>query len=243
MFTGSRIKFYNKYEALRQRLVRPNAVFKGVELLSYHVPKTAGTSLYLALEDAYGAEKIKRVYHPAEAKTMSMGAPFWVWPSTDVIHGHIRPHAMHKAQFPNAKRIIWVRDPVLRCYSFVRHWMKMRTGSQYLAFEAKHIKTGSETAIDLFEKLINDPEFDHVRLFYQHFFQGVSAGHFTFIGVSERFEEELKRLEIVLQKPLNLHVANTNIPEKTHEFNAEMYREHFASEYAYLRDVFGIAYR
>jgi len=236
------VNFKTKYEAVRQRLVGSNAQFKNVELLSYHLPKTAGTSLYLSLEEAYGAERIKRVYEPKDHQPLTSGEPFWVSSSTRVLHGHFRPHPMHVIQFPNAKRIIWVRDPIERCWSLLRHWLKLENGKRYQIFKAKHIKTGNETPEELFDCLVNDPEFVSLRLIYQTFMQNVEANHFHFVGKAEDFDNELKRLSDIVGKDLKSHAANVNQINKDLPFKKADYFSHFESDYRFLEDRFDIVF-
>ena len=238
-----KFKLTARYEALRQQLVSANAQFPSVELLSYHLPKTAGTSLYLALEEAYGVSHIKRVYEPRDHEPLTNGLPFWVTKESLVLHGHFRPHPNHIRQFPNAKRIIWVRDPIERCWSLLRHWLRLQNGKRYEIFKEKYIKTGEETPEELFDKLVKDPDFSDIRLMYQSFMKNVSVQHFHFVGQAEFFNSELERLGQLLGKELKSREANVNTNHKTMPFNPKDYYSLFESDYEFLEASFGISYK
>ena len=231
-----------RYETLRQHLVGKNATFPNVKLLSYHLPKTAGTSLYLALEEAYGLPHVKRIYDPKDHEPLTAGKPFWVNKTTHVLHGHFRPHPNHIFQFPNAKRIIWVRDPITRCWSLLRHWLRLQHGKRYERFKEKYIHTGKETPEALFDFLVHDEEFSDIRLMYQSFMKNVQGNHFDFVGQAEHFNAELERLSTLLQKPLHHKKANVNEHHKTMPFNPAHYYPLFASDYTFLKTTFGIDY-
>ena len=244
MFSRLDQKFHltERYEVLRQQLVRPNAQFPLVELLSYHLPKTAGTSLYLALEEAYGVSQIKRIYEPKDHEPLTKGSPYWVNNKSIVLHGHFRPHPNHVKQFPNAKRIIWVRDPIERCWSLLRHWLKLKNGKRYEVFKQRHILTGNESPEALFNALVHDPDFADIRLMYQSFMQNVRADHFHFVGRAELFDSELERLREVLGKTLISREANVNTMNKTMPFDPKDYFHLFESDYQFLKENFGIDY-
>lgn len=231
-----------RYENLRQLLVHKSATFPNVKLLSYHLPKTAGTSIYLALEEAYGLPHVKRIYDPKDHEPLTAGKPFWVNANTKVLHGHFRPHPNHVFQFPNAKRIIWVRDPIERCWSLLRHWLRLEQGKRYALFKERYMLTGNETPKALFDCLVHDEDFKDIRLMYQSFMGNVAATHFDFVGRAEHFDVELERLRMILKKPLLRKEANVNTNDKNLPFNPKEYLDLFASDYKYLEDNFGINY-
>ena len=230
------------YIAFRQALTPANAQFPNVELLSYHVPKTAGTSLYFALEDVYGAGQIKRVYDADSAKRLTRGTPLWVTSKTLVVHGHFEPNTNHVTQYPNAKRIIWVRDPIERTWSFLRHWLKTEDDPLYETFKAKHIIGNDYNAVELFDKLVTDDDFKNIRRYYQIFLRKVAPSHFDFIAKMEDFETELPRLSDVIGQPLGARTENKNSTDAALPFPKSKYAHLFKNEYDFLAQTYNIHY-
>jgi hypothetical protein len=231
-----------QYTALRQALTPATAQFPNVELLSYHIPKTAGTSLYFILEDVYGAGQIKRVYDAEAAKRLTRGNPLWVPNKTLVLHGHFEPNPNHTKQYPNAKRIIWVRDPIERTWSFLRHWLKTEDDPLYETFKAKHIVGNAYDAPELFDKLVRDDDFKYIRRFYQIFLRKVAPNHFDFIAKMEDFDTELPRLSSVLGQPLCERTENKNPVDAELPFPKSKYAHIFRSEYDFLAKTYNIHY-
>ncbi len=89
--------------------------FPGLEIMSYHTPKTAGTSFLIALTQVYGRDKI--AHFVRQSLTLSEGADPQ---KIKVIHGHIA--AKNYLRYANIKEIIWLRDPILRLISLYFYW-------------------------------------------------------------------------------------------------------------------------
>ena len=83
-----------------------------IELISVHIPKTAGTAFRHVLTDVYGLNGVlgdyppDSIYHPERA----------IDPQINVIHGHFTP-SKYQGYFPQAKRIVWLRHPLFRLIS------------------------------------------------------------------------------------------------------------------------------
>lgn len=238
----SRNYISEKYANIRQALLLPNATFKNVTFLSYHLPKTAGTSLYLGLEEVYGAERVKRVYDTTSVQLLTNGKALWVPGHTHVLHGHFRPHINHIKQYPKAKRMVWVRDPIERCWSLLRHWLRMENGPIYARFKAKHMAGEPKTSAALFDLLVHDAEFAYIKNFYQSFFQNMAPNHFHFVAKAEEFDNEVTRLSKFLDKPFKARLANQNTKEAALPFSKSKYAENFRSEYEFLAQQFKIIY-
>lgn len=68
-----------------------NINWEGIELISIHIPKTAGTSFYQTLKKQYSARKVVRVDISTVKKARINKVPInqaYVYPSPKVIHGH-----------------------------------------------------------------------------------------------------------------------------------------------------------
>ncbi|MGB3513307.1 MAG: sulfotransferase family 2 domain-containing protein, partial [Microcoleaceae cyanobacterium] len=87
----------------------------GIEIISVHVPKTAGTTFRDVLEQVYGVAGIcvdNQLQYPT------------IKPQFRVIHGHF-PMIKYEGKFPQAKRIIWLRNPVERLISQYFYWKNL----------------------------------------------------------------------------------------------------------------------
>lgn len=230
------------YAKLRQHLTPSNATFNQVQLLSYHLPKTAGTSLYLALEQAYGNQHIQRVYDHDDIAELLLGKPVWVPQKTQVMHGHFRPNPKHAKIYPSAKRIIWVRDPINWCWSTFKHYLWQKNGKVYAYIDKAYLSKKQWDKNDLFLALLNDPEFDRVRLYFSKYNKHIEPDFFDFVGKSEDYENELNRLGDLLNKEFSVQKANKNPNREALKTPRETLYPYFKSQYQFIKEYFGIVY-
>ena len=212
-----------------------------VELVSHHLPKTAGTSLFRALEAAYGPDRVLGIYDPVSSATLTKGEPLVTDPAVRVVHGHFRPHTNHRAQFPVARRIIWVRDPIERCWSLLRQWMTYRHGAAYDRFAARHLHDGADLAT-LFDRLVRDPEFDGVVNLYRAYLSACDPADLDFVGRAEDLGSELPRLGALLGVELGEFRENINTDQRELPFERSAYARFFEADYAFLADRLGQVY-
>jgi hypothetical protein len=231
------------YARLRQLFVHEGSQFNQVEILSYHLPKTAGTAFYMVLEHAFGQAHIRRIYDQEERLPLNAGMPRWSYPGIKVLHGHFRPHVNHIHQYPKAKRIVWLRDPIERCWSLLNHWLRVENGPIYARFKEKHRKDLDTPATELFDRLAKDVEFAQTTHFYVDFFQGQDKTFFHFIGNQAHFTTEIQRLADFLNMELSTFETNTNPIGRKLPFNKAQYLPYFESEYAFLQHKFDIDFR
>lgn len=105
---------YRKIAWALEKLVNPSKYSKGhphtnIRWVSYHIPKTAGSSLRASLEQNYPSQ-VFGAYASTGAKEISRGEPLWLPKHCRIIHGHFKPHESHLEVFPNSKRMVWVRE-------------------------------------------------------------------------------------------------------------------------------------
>lgn len=87
-----------------------------VEILSIHVPKTAGITF---------SEYLKRVYGPESVLVDNRGFDEpEIGPRIRVLHGHF-PYFKWGSRFPSARAIIWLRDPLRRLISHYYYWITL----------------------------------------------------------------------------------------------------------------------
>ena len=152
-----------------------------VQLISVHIPKTAGTAFRQVLLDVYGVDKVlddyppDRIYDPATV----------IHPNIGVIHGHFLPTKYYHL-FPKAKRIVWLRHPIFRLIS------------EY--FFAKNIQDYNNIIhAQLLEKELSLLEFAQIpamRNFLTRHLAGTQLQEFDFVGIQEFYDRDL----ITLQK-------------------------------------------
>lgn len=218
-----------------------------VELVSHHLPKTAGTSLFRSLEAAYGAEQVLGIYDPADSAALTSGSPLAIDDAIRVVHGHFRPHSRHAVQFPNARRIIWVRDPVDRCWSLLRQWMKYRHGAAFERFAARHLRDDAEETegtdlITLFDRLVRDPEFDAVVNVYRSYLAACDPSELDFVGRTEDLSVEIVRLGKLLGVDLGEFRENVDSDRRELPFDRSRYATFFEPDYTFLAEQLGQVY-
>ena len=212
-----------------------------VALVSHHLPKTAGTSLFHSLETAYGAERVLGIYDPDDSATLTNGQPLDVAPGIRVLHGHFRPHTNHGTQFPRARRIIWVRDPIERCWSLLRQWMKYRHGTAYERFAARHLDDDADLPV-LFDRLVRDPDFAGVVNVYATYFAACDPAELDFVGRTEEVSSEIVRLGSLLGVELGEFRENVNVEARELPFDRVAYAPFFAADYEFLATRLGQIY-
>ena len=214
---------------------------QSVELVSHHLPKTAGTSLFHALEAAYGPHHVLGIYEPAASATLTSGEPLAIAPAIRVVHGHFRPHTNHGAQFPAARRIIWVRDPIERCWSLLRQWMKHRHGAAYERFSARHLHDDADLAT-LFDRLVRDPELGDVVNIYGAYLAACDPEELDFVGRTEDLANEITRLGALLGVELGEFHENVNTDQRALPFDRATYAPFFEADYRFLAERLGQVY-
>ncbi|MEP9366028.1 sulfotransferase family 2 domain-containing protein [Xanthobacter sp. VNH20] len=184
----------------------------GVELVSVHVPKCAGTSLRLAVQRAYGeaavfADYADGVANPASPMNIDPVRFFARWRTADwaqfpyrAVHGHFHPNKY--LTLPARVRATFLRHPVNRLVSHYHFWRR-------------HWEDGPHPVRDYMnEQNLSLEEFAHLptlRYFYTRlYFRDVDMGFFDFIGFHETAAEDVARLEKALGVTLELGRDNTN---------------------------------
>ena len=156
---------------------------QGVELVSIHVPKTAGTSFKEVLRDNYRKEQILFAYD-------ELALPYWegmdmyLDSPTRIIHGHIPATKAMKLVYSNAKFIAWVRNPVDRVISYYHFWKKSEPHGNVIhdAFLASNMG------------LLEFAQQPYLKHEMSSYFGDLQLEDFFFIGLTEQFEQDLQLL-------------------------------------------------
>ncbi|RDS80995.1 sulfotransferase family 2 domain-containing protein [Dyella psychrodurans] len=164
-------------------------------IISLHLPKTAGTSFGASLRTHFGDRYrsdysdggISRPQEERRATALSSGcviAEHGLW-NVDCVHGHFLPvKYLQLSARCDLKFVTWMRDPVQRLLSHYYFWQK----SYDEATSSPHHRHVIEHGWTL-EKFCMSEKFRNI---YTQYLWEFPLEHFSFIGISERYEEDLR---------------------------------------------------
>ena len=172
------------------------------EIIGVHVPKTAGTTFKDVLKDSYGL-KLHEVYKAQDLHLLNNGLEYKCNnPLAKVIYGHIQAHPKWKEQYPEAKLVTWVRDPVERVISLYYMWKEQNhTGRKFENF--------AKTNPDLID-FVKAEECHEIVHAYQTYLGKVKPSDFDFVGRTEYFEQDLQSLGNMLGRKFKYQGKSTN---------------------------------
>ncbi len=152
---------------------------------------------------------------------MSAGEPVWVPSRSIFLHGHFRPHPLHLDQFPNAKRLVWIRDPIERIWSLVGHLLAIGVGHpHYSILEKLYFDKGITDKENIVYDLIKYKRAESLTHIYTRFFSNVPITDFDFVGSVHRYSESIDRLVGLLDMEIQTEYRNvrnkpgTQIPKR-----------------------------
>lgn len=179
-----------------------------LELISVHVPKTAGTAFRRVLEQVYGFESVI-VDYPGEHRKRFNNQWEGRKSKIKVIHGHFGVEKYEKF-FPKAKKIAWIRHPIHRLISHYFFWLnqpldKIENSSQRLLVE-------NQISLLEFAKL---PDIKNIT---SRFLNRQKITDFYFVGIQDFFQEDLIDLKEKLGwDSFNSEYTNKNTYSKYEE--------------------------
>ncbi len=162
-----------------------------VELVSLHIPKTAGTSFRNILKEVYGEERVVRFdinrfisIENEEFKEKKLPSQI------RVIHGHFPyDQLMEQVALPEGVPVItWLRDPVKRVISNYYYLSKILR--KELNEEEKDLNILAKMQKTLLEYANAEPNRNRMS----SFLKGSTLEDFFFIGIMDHYEEDLKDL-------------------------------------------------
>ncbi|PHI20305.1 hypothetical protein CEQ90_08960 [Lewinellaceae bacterium SD302] len=181
-----------------------------IQLLSVHIPKTAGTSFRHLLKEIYGENGVARVDLPLHGKRLQINeqnaTPEDLPKTVAVLHGHYNPLEL-KNYFPEAAAapiITWLRHPVDRVisnYFYLRERLaeELDEAGRNLNILSKMQRTLMEYARD---------ELNQNR---QHkFLDGVPLTDFSFVGIQEYYNDEVAAMAKEFQWPPRVEAPQHN---------------------------------
>jgi hypothetical protein len=207
----------------------------GVEVISVHVPKCAGASLFRIFQAAYGSEHIYRDYvdRPVDPTSpmnldreaffqRAATAGFGFLDGKRIVHGHfnIRKYEGVRARL----RVTFLRDPVERTISHYYFWQTLPRSGHVL----------HDYVLDHRLSLADFARLPLIRDFYSLvFFGGVAMEQFDFIGFHNRLEHDFVALLTLLgldRRPLPIENANSSAAYRSE-------RERVSQDHALLHSL------
>lgn len=186
--------------------LRSNRCFSiNPELISIHIPKTAGSSFLEILRQQYGWQ-LKHIYKREELRDFRKPEPFLTHkPFVKAVHGHI-PLALPawRELYPNAKWITWLRHPVDRVVSAYYHWQRPidHRDPNHQVFIEKQPTLLAFAEMDAFKRGVQ---------IYQTILNQTQPEDFFFVGQMELFNEDVQRLGKLLHWKKNIKLIKTNV--------------------------------
>ncbi len=191
-----------------------------LELISIHIPKTAGTSFRNILKEVYGENGVVRLDIPLYSQLVKINEqaysstklPF----GTRVVHGHFSLEQL-KENFEiidSVPIITWLRHPVDRVIS--NYYYLEKRLKEELQEEAKGLNILSKMQRSL-------PEYarDEINRNRQYkFLNGIDLEDFSFVGIQEHFSEDLISLSKQLDWPVYEELKH-NITGSKYQVSAE----------------------
>jgi ubiquinone/menaquinone biosynthesis C-methylase UbiE len=161
-----------------------------VELLSLHIPKTAGNAFTAVLKEVYGLDSI--AFDQGKLDPRHIRSDRWpvdCWPR--VITGHFEL-ATWEPLCTNATVVTWVRDPVARVLSAYHFWKAQGPqGDPWRDFVAN-----GDVAVEEFVRMYGTRDVMSALL------RGYTLEDLDFVGVQEHFAADLDALSAKLGWPL-----------------------------------------
>ncbi len=175
-----------------------------LELISIHVPKTAGSSFFRILKQVYGKESVLRL------NTMNLTEDQIEKISLDpknqdllkVIHGHLKISQLDQIIQDYQPRIItWLRNPVERVIS--NYFFSMQR-----VREGKALARKSST-IDF--SLIDYASIEENRNRASQLLDNRKLNELFFVGIYEQYEKDIEILGELLDWPLNIQIPHRKV--------------------------------
>ncbi|MCH8555551.1 MAG: sulfotransferase family protein [Schleiferiaceae bacterium] len=207
-----------------------NALFKTqLELISFHVPKTAGTSFGAVLRVHYGKSH-QDIYEEFQMDRLRKGMLPKVHRGIKAIHGHMPAVVEWKNEYPNAKRVCWIRDPLERLFSLYNFWQQNPSVKGKIKYQFDREKPS-------FEAFICSNDYVKPVMAYQRYLGAVPPSFFHFIGEMEHYTEDLVRFEQLLKIPTREVQQNQTAQKKHLSIDPKLVSTILQSEYRLYNEL------
>lgn len=167
-----------------------------IELVSIHIPKTAGTSFRTTLKEVYGESHVQRLdvsqnkFHLEQKLLVENNLP----KTLRVVHGHMYYQLLfERFNIPKEVPIItWLRDPVERVISNYKYLSKR------LAEELDEEGKGLNILAKMQRSLMEYAHDEMNRNRMSKFLSGLEPEDLFFIGITDYYSEDLNDLAQLL---------------------------------------------
>jgi len=175
-----------------------------MELVSVHIPKTAGSAFRNVLRQVYGPDGLFEDYTdwPLDPKSMFNADPAqWrrqreellhrLGPRYRAVHGHFAV-SKYEGCYPKARRVVWLREPLSWLFSLYYFWQNLPRSDN--SFHQK--------LLDERLSLIEFAELPQAQnRFNRTFLNGKPLEQFDFVGLQEHFSEDYQDLVRLMNWP------------------------------------------
>ncbi len=181
-----------------------------IEIISIHIPKTAGRSFLSILNAVYGNDQVAH-YEAKQFQDKTVEEPkqfiTQLKSGIKVIHGHFYYNDIKELHKSNSAKIItWLRDPVERVISNYSFFIK----------RAREAESNDELIKRKNETLLEYASLEKSRNRMSKFIEGIELENFYFIGIMEFFENDIRTLSEKLKwKPVDIPKVNVNYDFKS----------------------------
>lgn len=164
----------------------------GLEVISIHVPKTAGITFGKVLQQVYGAEEV--FCEDGKLPLAIILEQRLIRLQTKVIHGQF-PASRYKEclLYSSPKLIAWLRHPITRLISGYCDFIGKPTEASENDFQEDVNKTQPD--------LVEFAEMPENQNVISEYLRGIEITDFFFIGIQEFFQDDLNNLKEILDWP------------------------------------------
>ena len=190
------------------------------KFISVHVPKTAGTTFLKLISSVYG-KQFKSDYLDImnlNSTILHGDAPKNKIPDKidkyKVVMGHFRAS---KYLYLKRPYVAWVRNPIDRAISHYFFWESLWKKGRKRNWDPKLSK--------LFESKWSVIDFSRMFSNQMSYFLDCDIKNFKFIGISENFNNELRRFEKIFGVKINPPEKNLNVNKSKREVGNKVRKE------------------
>lgn len=190
--------------------------------LSHHIPKTAGTSLWNSYLKQFGRHNLYRLYEPSKVIAFQATGELANYKNELVVHGHYKPTTAQLRISKDARRVVWLRDPVQRAWSLLHHLVAVQ--KHKIEFQILYEKFGERLFNideDIFLYYLTEKRLKHLNNPYANYFKEVPISDFDFVGMVEKYDSDMDKLSGIMGaklSPIEKNVRKAKLSIESRDF-------------------------